>query len=93
VARYDAHGQHYVVGPDVDVCPAGPCWIWEELHYTPSEDRKTVVLTSPQFATETDFPLPKTAGFHYCKVLSPARAVEWMYVDSLREFYSLKSQQ
>ena len=27
-----------------------------------------------------------------CKLLSPARAIEWMYVDSLRRSYSLRSQ-
>jgi hypothetical protein len=27
-----------------------------------------------------------------CKLLSPARAIEWMYVDSLRMSYSLRSQ-
>jgi hypothetical protein len=31
-----------------------------------------------------DFPIKLTAGFHFCKVLSPARALEWLYVDSLK---------
>lgn len=34
-------------------------------------------------------------GYAYirsCKLLSPARAIEWMYVDSLRMSYSLRSQ-
>lgn len=29
--------------------------------------------------------LKETAGLHYCKVLSPARVIEWIYVDGLRE--------
>lgn len=91
LARFAAHGQPLVVSADKDVCPAGPCWIWEELKYNVSSTGKEVQLISPLFATEADFWLPKTAGFHYCKVLSPARAMEWMYVDGLRAFYSLSS--
>lgn len=89
--RFTNYGQPYVIGSDVDVCPAGPCWIWEELHYNRTVSNDYVLLTSPQFSTATDFWLPKTAGFHYCKVLSPARAMEWMYVDGLRAKYSLQS--
>ena len=38
------------------------------------------------------FPIPRPSGipdpgcFHYCKLLSPARAMEWVYVDGLRRF-------
>ena len=26
----------------------------------------------------------QTVGYHYCKLLSPARAMEWIYVDGLK---------
>jgi hypothetical protein len=29
---------------------------------------------------------PDSAGYHYCKLLSPARAMEWIYVDGLRKY-------
>jgi hypothetical protein len=90
VARYQKYGQLYSIGKDIDVCPAGPCWIWKELEYKTIND-DSVVVSSPQFSTAIDFILPKTAGFHYCKVLSPARVTEWIYVDSLRAKYSLSS--
>jgi hypothetical protein len=94
LTRFNAHGQPYFVTPgsDKDVCPAGPCWIWQELKYNTTADGNQVELISPNFMTATDFWLPKTRGFHYCKLLSPARAVEWMYVDGLRAKYSLASQ-
>lgn len=33
--------------------------------------------------TPTDYIIPSARGFHYCKVLSPFKALEWMLVDSL----------
>jgi hypothetical protein len=89
--RFESYGQGFVMGQDIDVCPAGPCWIWRELNFNATESGDSMVLRSPQFSTATDFWLPKTRGFHYCKVLSPARSMEWIYVDGLREKYSLKS--
>jgi len=33
--------------------------------------------------TPINYPISEAAGFHYCKLLSPFRALEWIYVDSL----------
>ena len=30
-------------------------------------------------------------GYHYCKLLSPARAMEWIMVDGLRSYASVKA--
>ena len=91
LARFSKYGQSFTVGKDIDVCPAGPCWIWKELQYVESSDGNSVEVSSPQFSTPTDFWLKMSAGFHYCKVLSPARVIEWLYVDGLRAKYSLSS--
>lgn len=105
-ARYDAVGQKMVVkeGPDKKVCTAGPCWIWASLVYEDHGD-DGIQLWSPTFAEENKNPfpcgekgttdekyLPCPAGMHYCKVVSPARVVEWMYTDSMRLHNSLESQ-
>jgi len=29
--------------------------------------------------TPDDYTVKAASGFHYCKVLSPARAMEWIY--------------
>jgi len=33
--------------------------------------------------TPTDYFISAAAGFHYCKVLSPYKAMEWMMTDAL----------
>jgi len=40
--------------------------------------------------TPVTYPIHAAAGFHYCKLLSPFRAVEWIYVDSLYDRDGLK---
>jgi hypothetical protein len=40
--------------------------------------------------TPTDYLISAAAGFHYCKLISPYRAMEWIYVDSLFDHDSLK---
>jgi len=90
VERYQQFGQKYTIGPDKDTCAAGPCWIWEELKYNVIDD-DTVELLSPQSSYPDDFIVKISAGFHFCKVLSPARVTEWIYVDGLRAKYSLSS--
>ena len=48
----------------------------------PKTNRTIVYLGSPTLRTSTStFLVP---GYHYCKLLSPARAVEWMYVDCVK---------
>jgi len=43
--------------------------------------------------TPTDYPISAAAGFHYCKLLSPFRAIEWIYIDSLFDHDGLKPHQ
>jgi hypothetical protein len=93
---------------DKPVCIAGPCWIWASLEYSNKKESGDVTVFPPSFAFKNTNPypcdeklypsdprkvvLPCTAGMHYCKLVSPARVMEWMYVDSLRLNRSLKSQ-
>lgn len=73
----------------------GPKWIKMALSYTPTADNKAVEVQAPYFATENknlgDESYTHTVGYHYCKLLSPARAMEWIYIDGLKVFGGLRS--
>lgn len=92
-ANYDQFGQKYVTGEDKGPYNEGPLWIWTFMDYAVSDDKKTVTVSAPMMRTPTDYFIGSAAGFHYCKVLSPFKVLEWMYVDSLLEFNGIKSVQ
>ena len=77
--------------------PRGPTWIHDALSFTPSQDKKAVAVQSHYFPLKNkklgDVPFIQTVGYHYCKLLSPARAMEWIYVDGLKEFYGTRNDQ
>jgi hypothetical protein len=82
--RYEAKGTKYVFVDDIAPrIEAGPFFIWTYVEYTP-RPRLDVVEVA---AVKAFFPLSAGeygAGNHYCKLISPARVVEWIMVDSLR---------
>jgi len=82
-ARYQQYGTTMQTGTDLGPFNAGPLWIWKFMQYTESEDKSTMTVQSPMMRTPIDYPVKSAAGFHYCKVLSPFRAMEYMYIDSL----------
>jgi len=82
-ANYDAYGQKLVTGDDMGPYNEGPLWIWTYMDYKESKDKTQMVVSSPMMRTPTDYFIGAAAGFHYCKVLSPYKAMEWMMVDSL----------
>eukprot|EP00933_Yihiella_yeosuensis_P017942 TRINITY_DN1491_c2_g3_i1.p1 TRINITY_DN1491_c2_g3~~TRINITY_DN1491_c2_g3_i1.p1 ORF type:complete len:533 (-),score=120.53 TRINITY_DN1491_c2_g3_i1:63-1661(-) len=76
---------------------AGPLWINARLEMNKREKdgRDIVEIVSPMCKTEQDywkdkFHVPRPSGipdpgcYHYCKLLSPARVIEWIMVDGLR---------
>lgn len=90
-ARFDAIGEPYAMGPDVFKGNVGPVWIYNPLQYNEAKDKSVVTLDAPCSHTPMDYPIKAAAGYHYCKLLSPARAMEWLYIDSLRAKGSLNS--
>jgi len=90
-SRFERTGVPYTFGPDAQRA-SGPTWIYTSLAFTPIDapggGRRTMQVTSAALKTSIDQPhvpgLPDVACYHYCKLLSPARAMEWIYVDGLR---------
>ena len=89
-ARLEKFGRPLVMGDDIweGIGPTGPKWIGAHLQYNPSSDNKVVTVQAPYFTTVNknlgNESYLETIGYHYCKILSPARAIEWIYVDALK---------
>ena len=81
--RFQKYGQPMFMGNDLGPYNAGPLWINYQLRFTDQED--SLMVQSPMMYTDVDYFLPLAKGFHYCKLLSPARAMEWVYLDGLRK--------
>ena len=77
-----------VVGKDTEVI-IFPIWSSEDLKFatTTASGRAQLTVSSPAMKYSVDMPI--IGGLHFCKLLSPARAIEWMYVDGLRYYDSL----
>jgi len=86
--RYAKLGLPLVTGSDLGPYNNGPNWIWNSLTYTEQKDASgkpsSILVQSPMMRTPLDFYIGYSAGFHYCKVLSPARVIEYAYLDGLR---------
>ena len=91
--RYVTYGEYMTMGPDIGPYNNGPEWTWNALAYTEAKNSTggaVLKVQSVVLKTPTDYFIKAAAGMHYCKLLSPARAMEWMYVDGLRKYYSIK---
>jgi hypothetical protein len=103
--RFKKYGQKYVFADDIPKA-GGPLFINARLQFNDATDangEQVISVAAPMQKTEIDYwkkhfgPIPRPSSvpdpgcFHYCKLLSPARAMEWLYVDSLRLKRSLST--
>ena len=85
LARYNKLGTKMVIGNDMGPYINGPKWIWTPLSMEFVNNE--LIIRSPSLMTSMDYPISKIRGFQYCKLLSPAKVLEWIYIDSLRPHY------
>lgn len=85
--RYLSRGKQLTVGSDIQH-NSGPSWIWTSLtfgkHQECGLENECVVIDSHTMSTPLDHPVPFAGGKLYCKILSPARVLDFMYTDALR---------
>ncbi|XP_064386786.1 uncharacterized protein LOC135335273 [Halichondria panicea] len=92
--RFEKYGVAMVMGEDKGPYNVGPVWIWDPLSYSKTKTSfgiDVIEVQSVMMRTPSDYGIKAAAGMHYCKLLSPARAMEWMYVDALREHYGINN--
>ena len=90
--RFGKFGVPIVMGEDAGSYDNGGLWIYLPMKYkqmTDSAGREVLQIRGVQLTTDVDYLIKIFAGMHYCKLLSPAKAMEWVYVDGLRAHLSL----
>lgn len=89
--RYMEYGERLVIGKDIE-STTGTDWT-----YSPLNETRICDAESHQYVTsvQSNYLFLKTlkngckfkpeseCGVHYCKVLSPAHVMEWLYLDGL----------
>ena len=93
LSRFFAYGVPMVMVKDRGPFNAGPLFISNHLKYTKAKNSTggdIIEVSSATLVTPDQYFVQAAAGMHYCKLLSPARVLEWVYVDGLRDHYSVK---
>jgi hypothetical protein len=79
-ARYLSNGKTIQFAPDRETL-TGISWLASSIEW--NEQGPKATLTSPALNTDLNAPFGLD-GMFYCKLWSPARAMEWLMLDSLR---------
>ena len=84
---FEKFGVPMDMGKDfVPILAAGPLWIWNypKYNYLTLNNNQFYQVKSTVMKTPINYLIPSARGFHYCQLLSPAAAMEWIYIDGLR---------
>ncbi|CAL4059472.1 unnamed protein product [Meganyctiphanes norvegica] len=81
-ARFVSRGRPITILHD-EIRFTGPGWLYEHLYYNDTNTAEGVFVSSLSLPTGMSVP-EGLGGLHYCKLLPPVRALEYIMVDSLR---------
>lgn len=84
--RFQRIGEKFVTAED-DEASNGGIWIIDYMSYQEVLRNGETVVEVKAYSSRypLDYWLPISAGFHFCKLLSPARVMEWIYSDGLKK--------
>jgi hypothetical protein len=94
--RFERIGLPLVTAEDAGPFNTGPAFMFfKPLQLNEIKDENGVAyrteVVAPWLGTADDYTIKKVAGVHYCKILSPARVVEYAMIDGLRAKGGLSS--
>jgi len=81
VQKYEANGRPFCFKDDANGF-IGPLWVSKQITLT--ETAKCLEVTSTKLISDIHSLI--YPGNHYCKLLSPARAMDWIVTDSLKPY-------
>ena len=79
--QYLAQGQELVMGEDINMTNGG-LWIIEKIKIDQPKDKQSVTYHSQALPLDGNHFIGIFNNMHYCKLVSPLHALEWIYVDS-----------
>ncbi|XP_012943546.1 uncharacterized protein LOC106014029 [Aplysia californica] len=79
--RYDNYHRGIVFLPDV---VTDSSVLWETMRLRVETRDSELQVTSISYKTDNDMSQSQYSGLFFCKLLPPDKALEWIYVDSLR---------
>lgn len=80
--NYQNHGKKLVLGDDIEEVTEAS-FVKNMMKFIDSDDKSQSVVQSTMNAKQID---NDGQGIHMCKLLSPYRALEWIYIDSIIDY-------
>ncbi|KAL5007648.1 hypothetical protein ScPMuIL_016454 [Solemya velum] len=85
--RYDAKNTGILFDDDIELPDEAQ---WKNTQLLVYTDGREIHVTSMAWKTSMQTKPTYRQGLQYCKLLPPSRAIEWIYVDALRDEFLIE---